>query len=261
MFIKSSVIRSIIKKQIFGRYPQTKVVDTLTIDNIKKEYKTNELGYIEYNGNEYKEYNGSYYLVEPIKWKILGKNNNSYKLVSDLILDQGTFYADYRFYRDLNNEIIYHNNYEYSNIRTWLNGYNGSSYNVEDYTGKGFIDIAFTEKERKLINETLVDNSIYNSLTKKFVCNDTLDKIYLLSYEEVMEKYFKTNDERKTKITDYAIARKAYGEEGYGCFLLRTPSDRYPSFVLCVDYEGTVDICAFKSLDIGVRPMLEIKVK
>ena len=60
----------------------------------------------------------------------------------------------------INGQTKYPANYEYSDIRAWLNGYDGTYYNVDDYTNRGFIDIAFDKNEQKLIEKTLVDNSI-----------------------------------------------------------------------------------------------------
>ena len=63
-----------------------------------------------------------FFKVEPIKWRVLEENNGSYKLLSELVLDNKAF------------SINETNNYEHSNIRAWLNGYDGSNYNVENYS-------------------------------------------------------------------------------------------------------------------------------
>ena len=155
----------------------------------------------------------------------------------------------------------YPNNYEYSNIRAWLNGYNGTSYKVNNYTGKGFIDIAFTEEERKLINVTNVDNSASTteSTTNKYACNNTLDKIYLLSYQDVY-KYFTTNYERQAKPTDYAIA-KGIASSGYSSSWLRSPHDNYFDDAYCVSNNGLVYSLYCNNSCPGARPALEITIK
>ena len=209
-------------------------------------------------------YKSDYYLVEPIKWKILEQNNNTYKLVSDVILDQSVFYEDWQNNRTINNNKIYPNNYEYSNIRAWLNGYDGSSYKVNNYTGKGFIDIAFTEEERKLINKTLVGNyaSTTASETNNYACNNTLDKVYLLSYQDVTDKYFTTANERQTKVTDYAKAKGVYENSNrYGIFWLRSPHDYYSYYAYYVSSYSNVYSHDCDYSDTGARPALEITIK
>ena len=240
------MINKFLKFTTFGRYPQSKVTD---IDVIKKlkELKLlniyNKYDYIEYGGKEYKEYNDDYYLVEPIKWIILESNDNTYKLVSEVVLDECIFYYGWLDERDIDDETIYPNNYEYSNIRAWLNGYDGTSYNVNNYTGIGFIDIAFTEEERKLIIETLVDNSGSTSKSKynRYACNNTFDKVYLLSYQDAENKYFTTDEERETEVTDYAKARGvATIYDDNGCFWLRSPDDDYSEYIFHENEYGEV---------------------
>ena len=67
----------------------------------------------------------------------------------------------------LGDATIYPNNYKYFNIRSYLNGKQnqfvldgGTATQPDiDWTGKGFIDIAFTNEAEILIDETKVDNS------------------------------------------------------------------------------------------------------
>ena len=254
------MINKFLKFTTFGRYPQSKVTD---IDVIKKlkELKLlnvyNKYDYIEYGGKEYKEYNDDYYLVEPIKWIILESNDNTYKLVSEAVLDECIFYYGWLDERDVDDEMVYPNNYEYSKIRAWLNGYDGTGYNVLDFTNCGFIDIAFTEEEKKLINNVNIDNSDQStfSLSNEYTCNDTYDKIYLLSYQDV-NKYFKNKEERLAKVTDYAQAK-----EMDMCHWLRSPDeDINTNYVDSVNKYGTI-----QGLDVinsnGVRPAIEIIIK
>ena len=251
-----------LKTKTLGKYPQTKITDNALINTLKTINYANELGYIEYNGEEYKGYEGNFYLVEPIKWKILESNNNTYRLVSDVILDQSEFYEDYKE-RKINKNKIYSNNYEYSNIRAWLNGYNGSSYNVDKYIGNGFIDITFTEEERKLINVTNVDNSASTteSTTNKYACNNALDKVYLLSYQDIAKKYFTSDEERKAKVTDYAKARGVRELYGYGDFWLRSPSDYFFGNAFYVSFYGGISSYDVNHSNFGARPALEITIK
>lgn len=92
-------------------------------------------------------------------------------------------------------------------LRKWLNN--------------DFINSAFNEEERDLILEVKNqnhDNSEYNTTGGE----DTLDKIFLLSIDEV-QKYFKDDDARKCKPTPYAKMRGVNSYHGFCCWLLRSP--------------------------------------
>ena len=275
----------------FGRYPQTVVTDTNLIKELDKITITNEFGYIEYNGNEYKKQvadrydsnsifqNGNevvdgktyYFKVEPIKWRVLETSNGSYKLLSEYLLDTQQFYT-LKNDRTINGTTIYPNNYEYSTIRAWLNGYNGTSYNVEDYTNKGFIDIAFTEEEQAIIKTTLVDNSVSSTgySENQYACDNTYDKIYLLSYKEATNTTygFSSSDysdsSREAKQTDYAVARYCWmWSNGKGVWWLRSPvyydSSEYSYYARNVFYSGFLYDFVDHSFN-GVRAALEIDV-
>ena len=75
--------------------------------------------------------------------------------------------------------------WEKCTMRSWLNGYDSSvnTYGT-DYSGKNFINTAFTSSERSAIKTTEVvnDNNISYGTAGG---NDTSDKVFLLSENEV----------------------------------------------------------------------------
>lgn len=257
------------KKYInLGKYPQTVVSDEKLIKALDKITTTNSLGYIEYNGEEYKKHvsnnmnfskfqNGDrpekgktyYFKVEPIKWRLLSSISGGYKLVSEYILDSQQFYTSWMD-RDVYGKTISPNNYLYSTIRAWLNGYDGTRYYVEDYTNKGFIDIAFTEEEQEMLKSVLDD------------------KVGLLSYDDVINPTYgfnsieyKSDVERQAIVTDYAVANKCYSgifeeERGMGDWFLRSPSNK-PEYVKCVDTLGKACYDVYTEIDTyGIRPSI-----
>ena len=99
----------------------------------------------------------------------------------------------------------------------------------KDWTGKGFLQKAFTKSAQKLISVTEVDNSElstnpaynpteWNSGKNDYVCENTLDKIFLLSANEATDsRYGFTNaddredDNSRMRVpTDYAYAHYAW---------------------------------------------------
>lgn len=174
---------------LFGSYPQTVVSDPILINNLNNLTKVNSKGYLEFGGEEYKKIiaspydddikymNGDiiisrqtyYFKVEPIKWRVLKDEGGNYELLSELILDFQQFSID--TYRSINGKFIPENSYEYSNIRAWLNGYDGSNYGIQNYTNKGFCDLAFNSNEITFINKSNNNNDMVRLLGQADVLN------------------------------------------------------------------------------------------
>ena len=278
-----------------GRYPQTVVDDNNLISILDTISTTNSLGYIEYDGEEYKKIisnpdgddytfiNGNiikrnvtyYFKVEPIKWRVLYQDNNEYTLLCEMLLDNTNYYHMHNWNRSVNGKIINSNNYKYSNVRAWLNGYDGTTYDVEDYTNIGFYDVAFTEEEKLLINKTLVDNSPSSTeiMTNPNVCEDTNDYLYLLSYKDVTNPLYgfessqSSTDTREAIVSDYARAKYCYMNltefyYGKGYWWLRSPTYINSIHVPLVNYIGKVcDNFDVTFEDVAVRPAMKITLE
>ena len=125
-----------------------------------------------------------YFKYEPIKWRVLNKDNNDVFLLSDIALD------DQRY-----NEKWVTITWEKSSMRSWINGYKASENQPEiDYSNKNFIDTAFSTAQKNAIKTTKVENRNnihYGSAGQGG--NDTSDKIFLLSEREV----YNTDDAKK----------------------------------------------------------------
>ena len=216
----------------FGEYPQTLKADSVTITST-----TDERGY--YLGDDgcyyakvsadphYNDFTFStgasitkgtvyYFKVEPIRWRILSEENGEAFLLCDSIIDvlsyQWDFYDRYQTY--YNNadgvpEGTYANNYKYSEIRAWLNA--------------TFYETAFSALQQEIILITEVDNSAkstnphgnetaHNGGVNEYVCENTNDKIFLLSQEEATNEAYgfsssESADESREMITsDYSRA-------------------------------------------------------
>ena len=273
-----------------GKYPQSVVSDENLINILDTISCTNSLGYIEYGGEEYKKIisnvyknsykfiNGNkivdnavyYFKVEPIKWRVLNIENNECILLCEMLLENIVYNQSYYENRIINNETIYSNNYKYSNIRAWLNGYDGSTYNVENYSNKGFYDIAFTEEEKTIIKNTFVDNSESTTgyESNQYACENTIDKVYLLSNHDLINNLYgydssnktEIQDKRKAIVTDYARAiGSSIESDGCGYWWMRSPSyEKYYSvhYVSNTGYIGSTLNVA--NIFLSVRPAIKI---
>ncbi|MBQ4069526.1 MAG: hypothetical protein IJC76_09770 [Lachnospiraceae bacterium] len=189
----------------FGSYPQTEITSDdgeiyeLLISSPENEWENND---IVINGNQYRRMNGHqalfaytekktgyykwddideyhYFKYEPIKWRVLEVEGDRAFLMADGALDT-------RMYSAREEGLVWAN----SDIRSWLNGYS-AEFNREgaDYTEDNFIDKAFTKKEQSaiLLSEVVNNDNIeYGTEAGE----DTEDKIYLLSEEELLNESY-----------------------------------------------------------------------
>ncbi|MCF0242101.1 MAG: hypothetical protein HUK25_05645, partial [Treponema sp.] len=182
-------------------------------------------------------------------WRVIAYNSDgSKKLLADKIYTTVTYYADTST-RALDGKAIYPNNYKYSNIRAYLNssknqfvtdGGTATSDDI-DWSDKGFYSQAFTEAEKAKIKTVLVDNSAATtgSNTNQYACENTEDKVYLLSYKESQKKLYGmgSSAERIMMPTEYAKANGPYvsiTKDSSGYWWLRSPiygSSIYASYI------------------------------
>ncbi len=187
-----------------------------------------------------------YYKIEPLKWRVLTTDYNGTgkkllfceKLIDCCQYIESSCHSE----RTIDGKTVYRNNYKHSRVRAFLNGI---SYEIEewgmnpetqgfgywdkiisDFEEKGFLQLAFSEEEQARIATTTVDNS--TGVKTKYECEDTNDKIFLLSKKEIENNDYgfpSEKDEldypaRSREGTDFAGAR---GVRTY--FLLRTPKE------------------------------------
>ena len=210
----------------FGSWPQSELKDVTSITFTDSDRnRTYDGKYKEYLGSDnqyYVKVGDWYYKVEPIKWRVIATYSDGRKLLLADKIYSGIPYYGTRSNRDLNGKTIYPNNYKYSNIRAYLNSTknqfvtdSNTTTSDDDWEGKGFLTSAFTGDELAKIKTTAVDNSVastgYDS--NEFACENTEDKVYLLSYKEATNPlYGLSNDEdRIMQTTDYARANGAGG--------------------------------------------------
>ena len=303
----------------FGDWPQTIKDASVNV----YETKSTQVGVFTYylgsDENYYVKHSDKYYKVEPIVWRVLtedykdpeGKSTGNALLLAESILTGGVCYYVSTDTREITKEketgtetetetvTVYPNNWQYSTIRAWLNGLDvvksdDPLENDKTYAGKGFLQTAFTADAQSLIAPTTVDNSaastnpasdpnLWNSGTNPYACDNTMDKIFLLSEEEATTgAYLKENDstaedygfaaydaygEGNTRIritTDYAKATGAYQDstEGYGgWWWLRSPfCDREGIARVINDYGFAYSIDIVNSTYGGVVPALSISL-
>ena len=171
---------------------------------------------------------------EPIEWIVLEKQNNKALLISKYGLDYKKF-----------TETIKNKNWEECTLRKWLN---------ED-----FIESAFSQDEKNRILET----TLKNEGNKEFNisgCNDTNDKIFLLSLDEA-EKYFSSDEDRVCIATRYVtlISKDVNAEDGC-TWWLRTPG-RNEGYVIIRASGGIGSYGSWFNYQEIVRPAMWVRIK
>ncbi len=259
-------------KITYGIYPQTHVSDTLLISTLNTLTTTKSNGWYLYDGTYYAKKKASPYSIfytfsdgttivngntywfkcEPIEWKILSSDNGTYSLVSTVLLDAHQYSSTSS--RTIDGKTVYPNNYKYSNIRSWLNS--------------DFYNAAFS-LDSSYIQTVEVDNSASttNSSTNSYACENTNDKVYLLSYQDYMNtSYFPDDASTRCKPTDYAKANGAYchissGSYNGNCdYWTRSPCSNDSNHVWYVHSGGALSYSYVFYTDNGVRPAITIKI-
>ncbi len=151
--------------------------------------------------NGYKKKIVYFFKYEPLLWEIITvKADGTAMMFTKKAIDAQLFHHTAE---DTNG--IKANNYEHSDIRAWLN--------VELY------NTVFSETEKAIIQTTTVDNSAASAARKPdqygnpidmtpFACNNTQDKVFLLSAAELADKTLFPEEggaETRKKRTDYAM--------------------------------------------------------
>ncbi len=229
-------------------------------------YRPYDCGNNSWTDNTYQDDNGYnvstvyWFKYEPISWTILNEMNGTAFILCDMIIDSQQYDYENRSYSS---------NYAESTIRAWLN--------------ETFLQTAFGAFEQSIIETTLVDNSAQSTAnsSNRYICEDTSDKIFLLSYKEATNSAYgfssdyNNNKAREKKTSDYAQAQgvvaypnlsNAGSYAGNGSWWLRSPRDDYYSY-LYEEYVMVVNVygrCSGSgsadSTHTGVVPALWIRL-
>ena len=263
------------KTVTYGLYPQTNVNDSALISALNTLTTPESNGWYLYGGDYYAKLsaapcdsnyvfdNGTtivegttyWFKCEPITWNVLSNNNGEYYLLSSVLLDAHRYNEYYLGGQNGH----YANNYEYSEIRSWLNN--------------DFYNSAFALGSDHILTTT-VDNSASttNSDSNSYVCNNTQDKIFLPSYKDYINSNYgfstltSSDNTRYCKTTDWARARGAYyytssGAYQYnGYYWTRSPSSYYSYYAWDPDFDGGLDYDYVDFTSGSVRPGLSITI-
>lgn len=222
-----------------GEYPQTKVTDEELVTKLDSITQTDAQGYVSYGREKYQKkqnaWSGTWLKVEPIQWRYLSRDGKNVQLVSEKVL------LDYHAWNTTDHgDEAYLNNYKLSDIRKWLNS--------------DFLEQAFYY-DSSLVQTVNVDNSAESTgiTDNHYACEDTQDKVYLLSDKDVNNKEY--------GFPDYA-SRIAYDADGNPHdYWLRSPglNGGHDALYVSVRYDGDVSSSDVSNSD-GVRPALTRKL-
>ena len=172
--------------------------------------------------NGYFESTTYWFKYEGIKWRVLTESGNRAFLMCDIAIDSQQYYhtADTRTVDD---KKIYANNYAESEIRKWLN--------------ETFYNTAFNDLQKAIIRTTSVDNSArstnpfnnatyWNNGENEYACENTLDKVFLLSEYEVTNPNYGFNNALFTEDTRRGLKSSDYAKS-QGCGQNTYENSRY----------------------------------
>ncbi len=208
--------------------------DSILYKYIDEKIKPAEIGDYVIFGT-YEQDNDTSNGKENIEWLVLDKQDGKTLVISKYALDCNPYNTEWT---DVT--------WETCSLRKWLNN--------------EFIDTAFSTEEQARIPTVTVSadkNPIYYGTDPG---NATEDQVFLLSIVEA-KQYFRSDDARQCKATDYAVANGAYvdSENGNCRWWLRSPGS-YQTAAVYVDrdgYVGSYGTCVDNGR-IAVRPAMWI---
>jgi hypothetical protein len=200
-------------------------------------------------------------------------------VLAENVISSSIFYSDSEP-RTTPKNPIYHNNYKYSTLRAMMNGYDGSSYSVANFSGNGFIDLAFTSAERALITTSTVDNSAATTVekpedptevaTNAYACANTTDKLFCLSYQDLINTSYgfsssasDRSEPRRAVLNDYLRATGIYMDTSYsyygkGGWWSRSPDASNSIYEKLTGPTG--DVFSGNGTNLGIRPSFVIDI-
>ena len=235
----------------FGEYPRSKVSQREAFD---KAAWTDDEALID--GKRYKRVKTKtgyrYFIYEPLKWRIIEKNDNQAVLLADQIIDSAPY------------------NHEAVDV-SWENC------DLRIFIQEEINENAFTDKEKQSIINTQISN-LDNYYFKTDCGKDTRDYIYILCEEDIFYSDkaaahgFSRSDgvadlARRFKPTEYAIARGAWVSksgptEGVEYWILRTNGYSASNAVYVSDIGAVYNRGSYVNcLDTGVLPAITIDFK
>lgn len=265
------------KTLTYGLYPQTNVNDSTLVSALNALTTPESNGWYLYDDVYYAKLSASphisnyvfdngttivsgttyWFKCEPITWNVLSNNDGKFYILSSVLLDAHRYNASWSG-TDENGR--YANNYEYSEIRSWLN---------DDFYNSAFA------LDNSYIQTTTVDNSAAttHSTSNSYACANTEDKVFLPSYQDYINSSYgfsastNSSNTRYCKTTDWARARGAYyytssGSYQYnGFYWTRSPDGSYFSNnAWFVSNDGPLHSTFVTWTYYSVRPSLSIKI-
>lgn len=172
-------------------------------------------------GNTIEAGKSYYFKVEPLRWRVLTQQDGKAFLMCDTALDMMPFQshvdvqsdASYVNYYGAPAGTYYANDYQFSEIRYWLN--------------HEFLNAAFSSLPLGVLAKFGVDNSAPSILQMdgvSYPCNNTKDYIALLSFDEVTNtdygfrfgpsEFLTPDSTKRVHASDYTVARGAFYFDG-----------------------------------------------
>ena len=264
---------------LFGEYPMSLKAADVTINGGEDGYYIGSdgeryarvvaspynSGYVFDDGSEIVNGVAYYFKIEPIKWRVLTREDGKMFLLSEGIIDSGAYQSSYyqegeEFYTSSNGapDGTYANNYKYSDVRAWLND--------------EFANAAFGEVLSEFVIDTEVNNGVNStSANNPYVCENTIDKVFLLSTKELTNEAYGFNDSglladytRNMDASEYARAKGVFLDQkvykGSGYYWSRSPYQYSSGFAQMVNSSGSLSSSKEMKDALGIVPAIWLEI-
>lgn len=210
-----------------------------------------------------------WFKYEPLVWRVLDKDAGL--VMCESIIDAQSFNSYWYFDSEINGSIYSYGNAEHT-FRA--NDYYNSS--IREWLTHNFYNTAFSESQQRMLLDNECDNSCSSPESPEYYRQDSKDKVFLLSFDEVNNSAYGFDPDPKAKDparvgygTDYAVCQGLFVSDDsfFAAWWTRT-ADYNHAYASCrVTFNGNTlsssgDIESSWTVNLfGVRPALKLNLK
>ncbi|WP_066647055.1 DUF6273 domain-containing protein [Christensenella timonensis] len=191
---------------------------------------------------------------EPILWRTVESTTGNVLMMSEYLLAGGNW-------NNAGNNNLYASESGSSHARAWLNSTQGWDYDFSSGTGinGGFLNTAFTNPQKNMVVETVVEGESSTAGTGKTV----FDKLFPISYQEAVSSvYFPTSGSRAAIATPVSKTQDGNWHPAGGLtgtyWMLRTPDSTTNSNIYRVNDTGQISTTGPVNTTWSIRPALNL---
>ena len=210
------------------------------------------------NGNDVTSGVTYYFEATRLEWTILDVEDDTYVLLCNNVIDQYQF-NDTDVITPIEDGLAYANNYAFSTLRDYV-------------TSRMYRCLTCLSNTDSIVGSTFdisKELSVPNAESNNFHSTIEDDTICVPTYHQLYNEYSLSSNERKAISTDFAIAKGVYspstfiigkGQYPVGNYWLSSPGSEETFYASMMDQSGNIYNSTVLDVNVGIRPLIRVRV-